>query len=135
MNENYCELQFDSQTTKVRQIVNRLLEFIDSHAPATSARDDLRLVFSELLYNAVIHGNKGDRSKHVQVQLKAESDRIYVCVRDEGCGFDHEEATSQAVSEKSLLEENGRGMILVRALTENLCFNKSGNQISFEKGL
>ena len=135
MEKDCCKFHFTSETERVRNIVKYLLEFVDEHAPAKEVRDDLRLVFSELLYNAVIHGNKGDANKSVHVKVKAEEDRIFAIIQDEGLGFDYQETIDQAGTEASLLNGNGRGIILVNALTDKLSFNKRGNEIRFEKKL
>jgi serine/threonine-protein kinase RsbW len=130
-----CELQFISEPAQVRGMVRQLLSFIDAHAPECQIRNDLRLILSELLYNAVIHGNREDSRKHVQVEIRALADRIYVSIRDEGQGFNYRQALEEANSESALLSEHGRGMVLVCSLTENLSFNESGNQVSFEMRL
>ena len=132
-----CKLQFISDTKQVRTIVQRLLEFIDAYSPASEVRNDMKLVFSELLYNAVIHGNKEDRSKLVHVCLRVEADigRIFACILDEGSGFDFHRAIDYAHSEAALTDEHGRGMVLVCALTENLQYEKQGSKVLFEKGL
>jgi len=130
-----CELQFISEAAQVRDMVRQLLDFIDDYAPTSHARNDLRLIFSELLYNAVVHGNCEDRQKCVQVEVKAADDRVYVSIQDEGSGFDYRQALEDAQSESALLSEHGRGMILVFALTENLSFNESGNKVRFEMRL
>jgi len=135
MIKDYCKLQFISESKKVRNMVRCLLDFIDGYAPASDVRDDLKLVFSELLYNAVIHGNREDRSKRVYVQIKAEDDNLWVQVQDEGPGFDYRKMIEYAGTEAALLSGHGRGIILVCALTDNLSFNETGNQIRFEKRL
>ena len=135
MKEKYYELLTINEAVQVRSTVRRILEFIDSHAPDSRARDDLKLVFSELLYNALIHGNKEDVEKRVLVQVRAESERLYVCIEDEGQGFDYRRMIDYAKTDTALLSEHGRGMLLVCALTENLSFNETGNQVRFEKEL
>ena len=129
------ELQFVSEAVRVRNIVRRLLDFVDGHAPASSVRDDLRLVFSELLYNAVIHGNKEDSNKRVHVQVKAEGGRIWATVQDEGPGFNYQQVIDYADTDAALFDGHGRGIVLVSALTDNLSFNETGNLIRFEKRL
>ena len=139
MAKAYCELSFASESSRVRCMVDCLLSFLNSYAPAPDVRDDLKLIFSELLYNAVIHGNKEDCTKTVNVRLETIGTKINAFVRDEGPGFDYgsviECAKRCAEKGNSLQNERGRGMLLVDALTDNLSFNETGNVIRFEKRL
>ena len=135
MREDYCELQFSSEPLKVRNMVRRLLDFVDSHNPCFEARADLKLIFSELLCNAVFHGNKEDRSKRVFVRLETVSDKLKVSIWDEGVGFDYRKVMAQALSGAAIQNEHGRGIVLVRSLTDNLSYNETGNQVRFEKRL
>jgi len=125
-------LELNSEPTLVRKTVRDLLKHIDDCVPASESLDDLRLIFSELLYNAVIHGNKKEPGKRVLVQLKTRSDRVYVSIEDEGPGYDYNRLMEYARSDAALMDEGGRGMVLVCALTENLKFNEAGNQVCFE---
>lgn len=129
------ELKFTSEPSQVRDIVRSLLDFVDGQMPSTEVRSDLKLIFSELLYNAVVHGNKGDCNKSVQVKVKKKDGRLMVDIRDEGDGFDYRRVTNSVQTDEKLFEERGRGMALVLALTENLSFNEIGNHIRFEKRL
>jgi len=140
MVQDYCELRFASDPAQVRYIVRCLLEFLGGVKNELSPddRDDLKLVLSELLFNAVIHGNKENRSKYVHVriesiELEPAEPYITVCIKDEGPGFDHVGALKRALSEDVLLSEDGRGMMLVNALTDSLTFNEAGNQLWFTK--
>lgn len=135
IDEDVYELRINSEPSQVRKSVRDLLDYIGGCAPASKALDDLRLIFSELLYNAVIHGNNKDIEKRVHVQLKAQTGRLFVCIEDEGCGYDYNQLIKHAHSDEALMDENGRGMVLVCALTENLTFNETGNQVCFEMRL
>ena len=135
MLEDYCQLQFISEPARVRNMVHCLLHFIDSYNPVPEVRDDLKLIFSELLYNAVIHGNKGDCNKCVNVRIEATGDCLRAFVQDEGLGFDYQQKVKLPPSEFDAFSERGRGMSLVGALTDSLSFNETGNQIRFEKRL
>jgi anti-sigma regulatory factor (Ser/Thr protein kinase) len=128
---DYCELQFASDPTRVRQIVRCLLEFAGSLK--VEDRDDLKLVLNELLFNAVIHGNNEDPGKSVQIRLESKKDFISVSIQDEGKGFDHEKVLNRPKDESSLMSEHGRGMMLVSALTDSISFNKAGNRLRFTK--
>jgi len=129
----YCKLHFTSEPTHIRNMVGTLMDFVDGLSPETQARNDLKLIFSELMYNAVVHGNKGDPTKYVEVLINITDSRIAVTIEDEGVGYDYQNAIKYALSENALLDEGGRGIVIVQALTDKLSFNETGNIIRFEK--
>ena len=96
-------------------------------------RQDLRLILSELLFNAVIHGSLGDPSKSVLVEIEpAGAGAVSARVVDGGPGFDYEAVLSK---EAGLFAETGRGLALVKALADRLEFRGSGNEVRFYKKL
>ena len=135
MNKDCCELKFNSEMIRIRNMVRYLMDFVDNHAPGCEARDDLRLVFSELLCNAVIHGNKLDNKKFVHVHVSARNGRLSASIKDECPGFDYNKIIEYAKTSEALYDGHGRGILLASALTENLSFNETGNLIRFEMRL
>jgi anti-sigma regulatory factor (Ser/Thr protein kinase) len=45
---------------------------------------DVEIALREALANAMIHGNREDRRKHVYVTCRCERDEVSIAVRDEG---------------------------------------------------
>ncbi|MCL2399734.1 MAG: ATP-binding protein [Defluviitaleaceae bacterium] len=135
MVKEYCELHFNGDSERVRNIVRCLLEFINAHVSIPSTMEDLKLVFSELLHNAIIHGSKKSNEKVVFIRIEIDNGCLRACIQDKGPGFDYTQAIAYAHSDDALLSENGRGMILVCALTDSLYFNEAGNEVIFEKRL
>ena len=136
------EKTLKSEIAPVRQTVAQILAFIAESAKLSEEDAwDLRLVFSELLYNAVIHGNGCDASKRITVRVQACPTQVTAAITDEGSGFDHQSllscldaANSAADTDMaSILKEDGRGIRLAYALTDTLYFNNRGNEIIFRK--
>jgi anti-sigma regulatory factor (Ser/Thr protein kinase) len=77
----------------------------------SSVRDDVLLLLTELVTNAVRHANAGpDRT--VRVELRQCSRRVSVAVRDEGAGF-----AQQAISFRRD-ESGGWGLFLVDRIAD-----------------
>jgi serine/threonine-protein kinase RsbW len=129
------ELSFSSELYHVKQIVRKVLAFLKASMPDLSSEDqmDLRLVFSELLYNAIVHGNKGDISKSVQLIVEIIDGIIYASIADEGVGFDYLRLLAHIREDDNLASECGRGIRLVYSLTDQIAFNVNGNAIHFYK--
>jgi serine/threonine-protein kinase RsbW len=128
------ELSFRSELLNAKLAVMKIQNFLRSANPSLTYEDqtDLKLVFSELLYNAVVHGNKGDSSKNVHLEVEFEDGMISGRITDEGSGFDYRELLRR-MDDEDLFDECGRGIRLVYSLTDELFFNIAGNVIRFHK--
>jgi|GEM_PF-434747 len=135
MQHGYFQRSFASELFHVKSVLFDALGFIRTqfaHIPEEDERE-LRLVISELLLNAVIHGNRGDTRKAVSIALTVRGETVYGSVVDEGDGFDHASLLASFSADCALDAEHGRGVRLACALTDSLGFNTAGNAILFEK--
>lgn len=133
---NSYQKKLPSRLPQVRETVNDVTDFIKSNFPNVRNDDmyDLRLIFSELLINAVIHGNHNDEKKYVQLQIDLMPDHLIVAyISDEGAGFDYRHLLRKVPQDCFLMEESGRGIQLVYSLTDGLSFLGQGNKIQFMK--
>lgn len=83
---------------------------------------DIKVVLSELLVNAIIHGNNEKAEKPVDVRVDILSDKIRIKVTDRGVSFKPEKCHKD-----DILCENGRGISICHILCRKL-------EYSFEKG-
>jgi serine/threonine-protein kinase RsbW len=90
--------------------------------------DDLELALTEACANVVKHATGADG---IEVRLDVAEDRCAIDVADNGAGFD-----ASAVNEPTPDSERGRGLFLIRALSDNVRMQstpRSGSLIHFEK--
>ena len=87
---------------------------------------DVAVSVSEVVNNAVIHGNRRDPQKHVVLDLEILPDRVRISVQDQGNGFDPD-ALPDPVAADNLLREVGRGLFIVRAYMDEVHFQKVGD--------
>jgi serine/threonine-protein kinase RsbW len=98
------------------------------HQASQTARFRLRVVLSEALSNAIVQGNREDRTKWVEVRAELVPDAIRVWVTDEGAGFDPA-SVPEPIRPEQLDEARGRGLYLIRKLVDVVQFNERGNSI------
>jgi len=79
------------------------------------------LAVREAVINAIVHGNKRDPSRRVDVVLKARPRSITAQVRDQGSGFDLE-AMNDPTAEANILNTSGRGILMMRAFVDDVGF-------------
>lgn len=82
---------------------------------------------TELVANAIEHGNRLKIEKRVSVQLQILDSYILIQVCDEGDGFDWKERFQRSF-ELEGHRERGRGLALIRLLCEGLFYNHKGDQ-------
>lgn len=80
---------------------------------------------TEGVNNAIIHGNKGIST--LSVHLSVLNNDTFICfrIKDEGKGFDPE-AIPDPTAPENLLKENGRGIFLMKSLSDDLVFENNG---------
>lgn len=133
MNSRF-KLSFTSDICKLKEMLDCILTCLKDEAPNLS--DDelfkLRVIYSELIINAITHGNKQDPSKRVELIVSLNDYSVVSTIKDEGGGFDY----AALFRPKNLMEtvlEQGRGLQIVHSLTDYLHFNQTGNEIEFVK--
>ena len=71
----------------------------------------------ECMVNAVVHGNRYNARKKVEVSISRSPDRLAVTIRDEGEGFDLN-ALPDPLANENLLRHSGRGLLLIQAFMD-----------------
>ncbi|MDD4494186.1 MAG: ATP-binding protein [Eubacteriales bacterium] len=94
----------------------------------------IKVIINELLINAIVHGNKCQLDKSVGLTLfQTDNKYLGIMVEDEGGGFNHQCLTENCNIECSCLDEakeTGRGMLIVKHLSEKLSYNEKGNKVT-----
>lgn len=128
-------ISFQSDIYKVNDIVNNSLAFLKNNFPNLGEDElmEFKLIFCELLFNAVIHGNKKNEKKTVSLSISINGKTVSSSVSDEGSGFDYENVMKVSCSPENLYLETGRGIRLVKSLVDSLDFDTNGSTIKFCK--
>jgi serine/threonine-protein kinase RsbW len=135
LSKKHFNITFPSEIDKVKSILADIMSFLRENLPSIKECDkyDLRLIYSELLCNAVIHGNKNDSNKKVRLSIEITGNTISSSVTDEGSGFDYLSLLEEAKQENNLYKDHGRGILLVYSLSDEIILNAKGNKITFRK--
>jgi serine/threonine-protein kinase RsbW len=77
----------------------------------------------ESVINAVKHGNREDRSKHVTVEFslapRVKPEEFTIEVLDQGKGFDYEEV-GDPLAPENLMKSSGRGIFFMRNFMDDV---------------
>lgn len=82
----------------------------------------------EAVNNAIVHGNKNDEHKIVEIKIKLKNNSLFIEVTDQGMGFKPEEVPDPTEPE-NIENANGRGVFLMKRLADEIEFNKKGNSV------
>jgi len=99
-----------------------------------STVDDISIALTELVNNAIHHGNKNDLNKVVTVSFKVDDKKISISISDEGTGFSPN-SVSDPIHPDNLMADNGRGIYLVRALMDDVDYkiSETGTKVTISK--
>jgi serine/threonine-protein kinase RsbW len=73
----------------------------------------------ECMVNAVVHGNRYNKNKHVHVNVRKSGGDFEVRIRDEGEGFDHSQVPDP-LDDANVLRHSGRGLFLMGAIMDEV---------------
>ena len=96
---------------------------------------DIAISVTEVVTNAVCHGNQNDSRKKVYVSVEVHPRQVVVSVADEGTGFDPAQLPNPT-EEENLLKDAGRGIFIVKSLMDEVKFEagpKGGTTITLVK--
>jgi serine/threonine-protein kinase RsbW len=100
--------------------------------PPQDTRVNIPLACDEAITNAIIHGNRSNPDKKVNIQVYVSPNRFRMRVRDEGDGFDLASVDDPTRGE-ALLRPSGRGVYLMRNIMDSVEYKEGGRVVELEK--
>lgn len=126
------ELKIKSISENLRKVE----KFVDEVSSDLSLNDEiygnLLIATLEAAKNAIVHGNKEQEDKDVDIFLTKEKTRIVLRVQDQGSGFDYKNIPDPTAPE-NIEKINGRGVFLMQKLSDQIEFFENGSivQLTF----
>ena len=110
---------------QIETIVNNI---VHRFKLSDDVQGNILISLTEAVNNAIIHGNKNDRSKCVKLKITQESTKLAFSVSDQGAGFDHTKLPDPTLPE-NLLKLNGRGVFLIHQLCDAVTYQDQGRTV------
>jgi serine/threonine-protein kinase RsbW len=85
----------------------------------------------EAANNAILHGNKLDEKKIVNIVFIIEETKLKIKIDDEGDGFDYKNVPDPTAPE-NIENVNGRGIFLMEKLSDKIEFSRNGASVELE---
>ncbi len=106
--------------------------FIDNAREKYHINDDIygniMISVTECVSNAIIHGNKEESKKVVQLELNFHNEKLQFVVTDEGDGFDISHLIDPTAPE-NLEKPGGRGIFIIKHLSDEVKFEENGKRV------
>lgn len=121
-------ISFSSTMDNISLVEN----FIDTFSAKYDVNADLygniSIATIEAVTNAITHGNKEISSKMVNLFFELDDNLLTVTVSDQGEGFDYNNLPDPTAKE-NIEKTNGRGIFLIRQLSDGLEFFNNGSEL------
>ena len=116
----------------IKENVSVVESFIENIGEKVSIQEtvygNVLVSVTEAVNNAIVHGNKEDKNKKVRLGLKKNKKSVSFVVEDEGNGFDFNNLPDPT-NPKNLEKVKGRGIFLIKSLSDKTTFKRGGRTV------
>lgn len=110
--------------------VEELIDLVCSEALSDQdVYGNVLIAITEAVNNAIIHGNRHDANKTIVLKVLTNDTEVTFSIKDQGTGFDFENLPDPTAPE-NLEKENGRGIFLMKSLSDSVEFSEGGSEVS-----
>jgi serine/threonine-protein kinase RsbW len=124
----YKKIRIESQIANLRIVENAIDEATSVIGISQDNYGKILVSAMEAVNNAIIHGNKSDPDKIVDIEISCEKDELNIKVTDEGPGFRPDKVPDPTTPE-NIEELNGRGIYLMSHLADKIEYSPKGNSV------
>lgn len=119
MTAETTELSLPSRIDTVATAAAAVAKFLNRSGISDDAAFGIDLAVREAVTNAVLHGNRQDDNKTVDVTLKSTAEAVEISVHDQGPGF-NPEAVPDPTATENILKTSGRGIFFMRTFMDEV---------------
>jgi len=113
------ELSLPSRIDTVATAAAAVADFVGRSGISDDAAFGIDMAVREAVTNAVLHGNRQDEEKTVDLILISSPDAVEISVHDHGPGF-NPEAVPDPTAQENILKTSGRGIFFMRSFMDEV---------------
>jgi serine/threonine-protein kinase RsbW len=121
-------LDIPSKIENLRIVEKAVDEISADYNLSSELYGNILIATIEAANNAILHGNKLDESKKVNIKFKIEDKFLSIVVKDQGDGFDYQHIPDPTAPE-NIEKINGRGVFLMERLSDKILFTDNGSKV------
>lgn len=134
MTDNVLNLTLDSHPQNIAEVEPYITRIVKEYHISEELFGTMLITLTEAVTNAIIHGNSATVSKKVKVNTACSAQKICFTVQDEGNGFDPD-ALPDPTAPENIMTPGGRGVFLMRQLSDAVSFDDDGRIVRLEFSL
>jgi serine/threonine-protein kinase RsbW len=117
--EETLQLNLPSRVESVGAAADKAAQLVTEAGLGDDAAFGIDMAVREAVTNAVLHGNREDAAKEVEVKFHYSSAVFEITVRDQGAGFVLADVPDPTEAE-NLLKTSGRGILFMRTFMDEV---------------
>ncbi len=124
-------LEFQSDIKHIPEVEAFVENVVERFDVGPEVYGNILISITEAVTNAIVHGNDSDTDKKVIVGMNKGKRDITFKVTDEGPGFDFS-AIPDPTSPENLLKCGGRGVFMMKQLSDLVIFSDNGSTVEMQ---
>ncbi len=125
----YKRIQIGSEIDNLRIVENIIDETTNEIGITKDSYGKILVSALEAVNNAIVHGNRSNPEKSVDIEITLIKRNLSIKVKDEGKGFRPEDIKDPTLPE-NLEELSGRGIYLMSHLADRIEFSEKGTMVT-----
>jgi serine/threonine-protein kinase RsbW len=122
-------LTLESRSENISLVERFVEEICDYYNINDTYFGNILISLTEAFNNALVHGNQHDPERKINVIFESKPKGLSFTVSDEGAGFDPDDVPDPLDLEIDASTETGRGLFLIRSLSDKTKITKGGSSI------
>lgn len=128
MSDRGMSIVLSSQQGEIKRVEKFVSQIASEVKLNADTYADILVSLTEAVNNAIIHGNRKDRSKRVEIHFEKSARDIAFTVCDQGKGFDYKSLPDPTAPE-NICNCGGRGVFLMQQLCDKMKYLDNGRTV------
>jgi serine/threonine-protein kinase RsbW len=125
----YKKIRIESTIENLRIVENAIDEATNLIGISQDNYGKVLVSAMEAVNNAILHGNRSNPDKMVDIEISSINDQLHITVTDEGSGF-RPETVPDPTTPENIEALNGRGIYLMSHLADQIQYSEKGNSVT-----
>ena len=122
-------LNITSRIESLREVEKMVDEISTACSMSSEVYGNVLIATLEAANNAILHGNKLDENKDVNLEFSWDDNRLELVVTDQGKGFNYKDIPDPTAP-GNVEKVNGRGVFLMEKLSDDINFMENGSKVT-----
>jgi serine/threonine-protein kinase RsbW len=121
--EETTELELESRIESIARAAEVAAQVVRRLGLGDEAAYGVDMAVREAVTNAVLHGNRQDETKRVEVKFHGSPEMLEITVRDRGAGFDPS-TVPDPTDPQNLMKASGRGILFMHTFMDDVEYSR-----------